>query len=90
MFIRDLSQLSDDDNFNLIGFDVVRVDHPSNTKIQKKVVPASTSKSPFQKLSLKILDNRFSIFARMYLLADKTYNFALKLMVLSLNLNWSN
>lgn len=65
MFIRDLSRLFDDDNFNLNGYDLVRVDHPSNTKTQKKVVPACTSKSPFQNLPLKILDTRFSIFARM-------------------------
>ena len=66
MFIWDLSRLSDDDNFNLTGYDVISVDHPSNAKIHKKVVSASTSKSPFQNLSLKILDTRFSVFARMY------------------------
>ena len=30
--ILDSSNLSDDDNFNLPGYNVVRADHPSNTK----------------------------------------------------------
>ena len=40
----DLSNLSDDDNFNLPGYNAVRANHPSNTK---KVVFVSISKTLF-------------------------------------------
>ena len=40
----DWPNLSDDDNFNLPGYNAVRADHPSNTK---KVVFASVSKTLF-------------------------------------------
>ena len=40
----DSSKLSDNDNFNLTGYNVVRDDHPSNTR---KVVFASISKTFF-------------------------------------------
>ena len=40
----DSSNLSDDDNFNLLGYNVIRADHPPNTK---KVVFASISKTLF-------------------------------------------
>ena len=41
---RDSSNLSDDDNFNLPGYHVVRADHPSNAK---KVAFASILKTLF-------------------------------------------
>ena len=53
MFIRDLSRfiwLPDDDNFNLRGYNKVRADHPSNTKISGVCIYFKNS------LLLKILD----------------------------------
>ena len=41
----DSPNLSDDDNFNLPGYNAVTVDHPSHTK--RKVMSASISKTLF-------------------------------------------
>ena len=53
---RELSRLSDDNNLNLTGYDVVRVNHQSNTEMWKKFVSASISKnSPLKVLDIQVL-----------------------------------
>ena len=66
-----LSNLSDDDNFKLPGYNVVRVHHPSNTK---KVVFTSISKNslPLEVLDIQLLQECINFVIRT---ADKTCNF---------------
>ena len=67
---RELSRLSDDNNLNLTGYDVVRVNHQSNTEMWKKFVSASISKnSPLKVLDIQVLQECMNFETS---IADKT------------------
>ena len=67
----DSSNLSDDDNFNLPGYNVVRADHPSNTK-KGGVSIYSKNSLPLKVLDIQLLQECISFEIK---IADKTFNF---------------
>ena len=67
----DSSNLSDDDNFNLPGYNVVRADHPSNTKKGGVCIYFKNS-LPLKVLDIQLLQECINFEIK---IANKTYNF---------------
>ena len=67
----DSSNLSDDDNFNLPGYNVVRADHPSNTKKGGVCIYFKNS-LPLKVLDIQLLQECINFEIK---IADKTCNF---------------
>ena len=67
----DLSNLSDDDNFNLHGYNVVRADHPSNTK-KGGVCIYFINSLPLKVLDIQLLQDFIDLEIK---IADKKCNF---------------